>query len=152
MENLMQDIENMISEHSNQINGKILGINYLEKLKYNLIDNLKISQFQTLEEIRDQEIEKQYGNNHLLIKIETFPESVSKMKSVIQYNHLCIILSGLKNFEIYDNLDKKKTFFINLSKFEGIVLTKETIINEKISKKTLLINIFDIIDNVDIEI
>ena len=58
MENLMQDIENIISQQSNQINGKILGINYLEKLKYNLIDNLKISQFQTLEEIRDQEIEK----------------------------------------------------------------------------------------------
>ena len=32
MENFMLDIDNIISESNNQINDKILGVNYLEKL------------------------------------------------------------------------------------------------------------------------
>ena len=37
----MQEIDNIISRCINQINDKALGFNFLEKLKYPLIDNMK---------------------------------------------------------------------------------------------------------------
>ena len=37
----MQDIDNVISDYIKQFDNKILGINFLEKLKYLLIDKIK---------------------------------------------------------------------------------------------------------------
>ena len=73
MEDLIKDIQNMISESNNQINDKILGVNYLEKLKYLLIDKLKTSKITSMENIKsfqNKEIKIQYNQNNLLIKFE----------------------------------------------------------------------------------
>ena len=38
MENFFKEIDNFIIESNKEINEKILGINYLEKLKFSLIE------------------------------------------------------------------------------------------------------------------
>ena len=59
MEDLIKYIHNIISESNNQINDKILGVNYLEKLKYLLIDKLKlfkITSMKNIENLQNKEI------------------------------------------------------------------------------------------------
>ena len=41
MNTFIQKIEDIILENNNVVNKNIIGINYLEKLKYLIIDNLK---------------------------------------------------------------------------------------------------------------
>ena len=41
---LIKEINNIIEKNNNKINENIVGINYLEKLKYLVINNLKDSQ------------------------------------------------------------------------------------------------------------
>ena len=40
MENFFKEIDNFIIESNKEINEKILGINYLEKLKFSLIEKI----------------------------------------------------------------------------------------------------------------
>ena len=42
MKNLIEEIDSIIFEFDKQTNDKIIGINYLEKLKFPLIDRLKL--------------------------------------------------------------------------------------------------------------
>ena len=41
MDNIIHKIEKIILENNSQINEKIVGINFLEKLKYLILENLK---------------------------------------------------------------------------------------------------------------
>ena len=71
MEDFIKDFDNIISASNNQINDKILGINYLEKLKYLLIDKLKtlnISNEKNFKNFEKKEIKRKFGVNDLLIK------------------------------------------------------------------------------------
>ena len=68
MENLIKDIQNIITESNNQINDKILGVNYLERLKYLLIDklkNFKINSKENIESLQNKEIKNQYNQKKL---------------------------------------------------------------------------------------
>ncbi len=143
MENFMQDIDNIISESNNQINDKILGVNYLEKLKYLLIDSLKNIKISSFNEIKSNEILKTYGANNLKIKIENYSSSLSKIKNKIFSDYLCIVLQGTKSIEFHDILNSKYTNKLNIFPFTGVVLTNNTIISESISNETILVDIFN---------
>ena len=41
MKKFIQELDNIISEFNNQINDNLIGMSYLENLKYYLIDNIK---------------------------------------------------------------------------------------------------------------
>ncbi len=139
----MQDIDNIISESNNQINDKILGVNYLEKLKYLLIDSLKNIKISSFNEIKSNEILKTYGANNLKIKIENYSSSLSKIKNKIFSDYLCIVLQGTKSIEFHDILNSKYTNKLNIFPFTGVVLTNNTIISESISNETILVDIFN---------
>ena len=143
MENFMQDIDTIISESNNQINDKILGVNYLEKLKYLLIDSLKNINISSFNEIKNNEILKTYGANNLKIKIESYSSPLSKIKNKISSDYLCIVLQGTKSIELHDILNSKYTNKLNIFPFTGVVLSNNTIISESISKETVLMDIFN---------
>jgi len=143
MENFMQDIDTIISENNNQINDKILGVNYLEKLKYLLIDSLKNIKISSFNEIKSNEILKTYGANNLKIKIKNYSSSLSKIKNKISSDYLCIVLQGTKSIEFHDILNSKYTNKLNIFPFTGVVLSNNTIISESISKETVLMDIFN---------
>ena len=147
MEDLIQDFDNIISASNNQINDKILGINYLEKLKYLLIDKLKtlnISNEKNFKNFEQKEIKRKLGDNDLLIKFIFNTESLSKMKTITPNDYLSIVLFGFKSLEIHRNLDFKKSQSLNLFPKTGIVISKDTLISESISKDTILLDIFNI--------
>jgi len=139
----MQDIDTIISENNNQINDKILGVNYLEKLKYLLIDSLKNIKISSFNEIKSNEILKTYGANNLKIKIKNYSSSLSKIKNKISSDYLCIVLQGTKSIELHDILNSKYTNKLNIFPFTGVVLSNNTIISESISKETVLMDIFN---------
>ena len=143
MENFMQDIDTIISENNNQINDKILGVNYLEKLKYLLIDSLKNIKISSFNEIKSNEILKTYGANNLKIKIENYSSSLSKIKNKISSDYLCIVLQGTKSIEFHDILNSEYTNKLNIFPFTGVVLSNNTIISESISNETVLMDIFN---------
>jgi hypothetical protein len=139
----MQDIDNIISDCNNQINDKIIGINYLEKLKYLLIDRMKNYEITSLDNLLNSEISKKIGNNQLLIKFEEYLDSISKIKKDILHDSLCIVLTGVKTIKIYDNTDHKVFKELTIAKNTGIVLTNQTVVDELVSKNTILMNIYN---------
>jgi len=137
----MQDIDNLMSDCINQINEKINGINFLEKIKYSLIDRIKSIDLLNFENIKNKERYINNANNNLLIKIEKTNENVSKIKKNIENDNLTIILKGLKTISIHEKLISKSVNQQYLSKYLGMVLAKNTIIDEIITKDTILLNI-----------
>lgn len=154
MKDLIQDIKNIISDSNNQINEKILGINYLEKLKYLLIDKFKtskISFIKNIENLQNNEMRMNHNQNNLLIKFEINSDSLSKIKYTILNDYLCIVLNGSKSIKIHKNAYSGESHSINLFPNTGITLSKSTVISELISKETFVVNITNINKNTDIE-
>ena len=137
----MQDIDNLISDCIKRINEKIYGINFLEKIKYSLIDRIKSIDLLNFEGINNKEHYINNGNINFLIKIEKANENTSKIKKTIDNDNLTIILEGLKTISIHEKLISKSVNQQYLSKYVGIVLAKNTIIDELITKGTILLNI-----------
>ena len=144
----MQDIDNLISDCINQINEKINGINFLEKIKYSLIDRIKSIDLLNLENVNNKEHYINNANINLLTKIEKANENVSKIKKTINNDNLTITLEGLKTISIHEKLISKSVNQQYLSKYLGMVLAKNTIIDEIITKDTVLLNI-SIIDRIE---
>ena len=152
MKNTMEVIDNIINDINNQINDKILGINYLEKIKYLLIaemqkENLEFSS----DDNEDKKISKKYGDKELIISLENYTELTTKIKKTLSCDYLSLIIKGSKSLEIYENINSKKSNLINLFKNNGITLSTDTIISEVITKNTILLNIFNSKNNDDNE-
>ena len=64
MEHLIVEIDNIISNCNNKINDKIIGVNYLEKLKFFLIDSLKENDFGSFDNISNENVTEL--NKHML--------------------------------------------------------------------------------------
>ena len=123
MKKFVQELDNTISEFNNQINDNLIGINYLESLKYHLINIIKKKKFEFLN--LDQNIlQKKFKNRELAIKIETFKESTTRIKNRMKDDCLSIVLQGSRIIEI---LSKDKSNSISLHIHNGITLPKNTV-------------------------
>ena len=148
MESFFKEIDKVIIASNKKINEKILGINYLEKLKFSLIGQIIDLNIESYEEIKNFEEVKEYNNINLIIKFNNYNEALSKIKSPLPNDNLCIILRGLKSFKITNNKEFKNfTLFPNM----GITLPSKTIINESIGKQSSIIDIFNLNENLGIE-
>ena len=137
----MQDIDNLISDCINQISEKITGISFLEKLKYILIDNIKLLNQSTLQSIINKEQHLTNSDINFYIKIKKEDENISRIKHSIENDSLSVVIEGLKTISFYkkSNLSAGSLHF---SKHTGVVLSKNTIIDESINKGTISLNIF----------
>ena len=148
MESFFKEIDKLIISSNKKINEKILGINYLEKLKFSLIEQIIDLNINSYEEITNFEDVKEYNNIKLSIKFKNYNEAVSKIKSPLPNDNLCIVLKGIKTFKITNNEESKNfTLFPNM----GITLPSKTIINESIGKQSSIIDIFNLNENLGIE-
>ena len=157
MEHLIVEIDNIISNCNNKINDKIIGVNYLEKLKFFLIDSLKENDFGSFDNISNEtytELNKTYGENNLVITIQQYQESLSKMKNECINDLLNVVLQGFISLDIYQNHKENELHSLSLFPKTGIVLSKNTFISEKIIKDSLILKIVNIRDtsNINIEI
>ena len=114
MENIIKEFDNIIFNCDLQINEKLLGINYLENLKYRLIDELKKTKNIVFEDIKDIEIVKEYKNNKLLIKYINNKESITIDNKSSESDCLSILLTGLKTINFHDNENYQDLHSINL--------------------------------------
>ena len=148
MENFFKEIDNFIIESNKEINEKILGINYLEKLKFSLIEKIIKLNIRSYEEIKNFQEVKDYNNIKLSIRLNNYNESLSKLQNHLPNDNLCIILRGLKTFKIKNNQESRSfTLFQNM----GITLPSKTVVNESIAKQSTIIDIFNLNENLCIE-
>ena len=148
MENFFKEIDNFIIESNKEINEKILGINYLEKLKFYLIEKIIGLNIESYEEIKNFQEVKEYNNIKLSITFNHYNEALSKLKNLLPNDNLCIILRGLKTFTITNNKESKNfTLYQNM----GIALPSKTNVNESIAKQSTIIDIFSLNENLGIE-
>ena len=157
MEQLILEIDSIISDCNNKINDKIIGVNYLEKLKFFLIDSLKENDFSSFDNISNEtytELNKTYGENNLVITIQQFRKSLTKIKNECVNDLLSVVLHGFTSLDIYQNKKENELCSISLFPKMGIVLSKNTFISEKITKDSLILKIVNIRDtsNINIEI
>ena len=80
MENFFKEIDNFIIESNKEINEKILGINYLEKLKFSLIEKIIDLNINSYDEIKTFQEVKEYNNIKLSIAFTHYNEALSKIK------------------------------------------------------------------------
>ena len=148
MENFFKEIDNFIIESNKEINEKILGINYLEKLKFSLMEKIIGLNIKSYEEIKSFQEVKEYDNIKLSITFNHYNEALSKLKNSIPNDNLCIILRGLKTFKITHNKESKNfTLYQNM----GITLPSKTNVDESIAKESTIIDIFNLNENLGIE-
>ena len=148
MEHFFKEIDNFIIESNKEINEKILGISYLEKLKFSLIEKITDLNIKSYEEIKNFQEVKEYNNIKLSIKFNHYNEAVSKLTKPLPNDSLCIILKGLKTFKIINNKETKNfTLYQNM----GITLPIKTLVNESIAKQSTIVDIFNLNADLGIE-
>ena len=149
MNDLIKEINDIIEKNNSKINENIVGINYLEKLKYLVIDNLKDGQDKfTLDDLvavltkkNNQSIKFKFKNQSLFLSINLYNNPLSKIKLCYGNDTLSIVINGVKKISLFDLYDKKKKVSLSIFKNMGIVLSENTITSEKIVAGSIIMDI-----------
>ena len=146
---LIKEIKDIIEKNNSKINENIVGINYLEKLKYLVINNLKDSQDKfildnlapALKKKNNQSIKFKFKNRSLFLSINLYNNPLSKIKLCYDNDTLSIVINGVKNISLFDLYDKKKKVSLSIFKNMGLVLSENTITSEKIAAGSIIMDI-----------
>ena len=149
MSHLIKKISNLILKNNNIINENIIGINYLEKLKYLVISNLKDNQnnftidhlVSELKDKNNQSSKFEFKSHSLSFSINLFNNSSSKIKLTHNNDILFIVVNGIKTISIFDFQDQKKNISLSISKNMGLVLSKNTITSENVAAGSIILDI-----------
>ena len=146
------NIENLLGEITNcSLNNEIKNskpLDLLEYIRLNIIEKLRSqNNKKTLELIN---LIKKNNNLQKTIKIDEldliiifnyYDEERNEKRIQSKNNALEIVLNGQKNYQIFDNDDKKKYILYKIMPFYGVVYSANTLISYKTIKKTTLLNI-----------
>ena len=133
--------------NSNEIKNSNL-INILEYIRCNTIERLRTENNKTILNLIDMIKKNGSINENLKIKdvnINIFfnyydkKQIVKKSKSTS--NVLEIALSGQKNYQIFDKIDKNKYISYKIMPFYGVVYSSDTVISSITVKNTSILNI-----------
>ena len=149
MNDLIKEINDIIEKNNSKINENIVGINYLEKLKYLVINNLKDSQDKftldnlvaALKKKNNQSIKFKFKNRSLFLSINLYKNPLSKIKLCYDNDTLSVVINGVKIISLFDLYDKKKKVSLSIFKNMGIVLSENTITSEKIAAGSIVMDI-----------
>ena len=131
------------------INENIVGTNYLEKIKYLIINNLKDSQNKsTIDNLVDDLMKKnnqskkfEFKNQSLILSINLYKDSLSKIKSCCNNDTLFIVIEGIKIISLFDLHNKKKKISLSILKNMGLVLSENMITSENIAAGSIIMDI-----------
>ena len=146
---LIKEINDIIENNNSKINENIVGINYLEKLKYLVIDNLKNRQDKftldnlavALKKKNNQSIKFKFKNRLLFLSINLYKNPLSKIKLCYDNDTVSVVINGVKKISLFDLYDKKKKVSLSIFKNMGIVLSENTITSEKIAAGSIIMDI-----------
>lgn len=137
----MQGIDNIISNCINQIDAKIKGVNFLEKLKYSIIDEFKSFNFLDFSKTNALSHKINNENKTFMVEITKFNENFSKIKKILENEKLYITLNGSKKIIIKDKVDSLKSNEVFLPRLTGLVLAKNCTFDEVIIKDSIILSI-----------
>ena len=133
------------------INNGVIGINYLETIKFLLIEKLETTEQKVFDDFqkkildqKETEIKQEFSQRKISFTISCAKESTSKIKSEAKEDVLIIVLNGFCNFTIYDKNDKNKLVDLKIFKFMGLVLSEKTTISETYTKESIVLKIVNI--------
>ena len=139
-------LENLIIKIANSINENLLGLIFLEKLKFDFLENIEQLDKKDYEEfLKSIQNDKEYkktlisGKRNLEISILFFKESENMKKTIIESDSLIIVFEGLNSITVADKLEENKSFVLNINKKMGIVLSKSSNIIENIKEKSVIL-------------
>ena len=146
---LVKEINDIIIKNNNVINENIIGINYLEKLKYLVINNLKASQDKLaianlaidLKKNNNQSAKFEFKNLSLILSINLYKDSLSKIKLCHNNDILSVVLDGIKTISLFDLHNKNKKTSLSISQNMGLVLSENTITSENIAAGSIIMDI-----------
>ena len=132
MTNFPKELEHIILDEFNNVNDKLIGINFLEAFKFNLITKfsslLELSIL--IENSKDQTnfiIEKNYTKLEAIVFQNKDP--IFQLKKEIQKNTLLVVLDGELSIDLFQDGFKKKNTKLNIYRFMGVCFPPNTIIN-----------------------
>ena len=145
MEKFTKDITDIVINEVNNINEKIRGLNFLELLKINIIEKilpLINNQKFPLEQMFDYNEDLKNNSRNIKITIKYYNNSLSVSKRSFDVDTLFLIFNEYSNFDIFK--DDKNFTTILLQQNTGISIPKDTIMNYKLNKNALLLEISNI--------
>jgi len=148
MDYFLKLLDNLLIEINDSINEKIISINYLETIKFSLIEKLSELEENIIEDFKSElsvnklfSKELDLNTRSINYSINFIGNSTSNIKQIIQKNTLYIVLDGAKIISVFDKNEKKISIKMSITKNRGIVLSENTIINENINKKSIILTI-----------
>ena len=142
MTNFPKELEHIILDEFNNVNDKLIGINFLEAFKFNLIKKLPslLELSNLISNLKDQTnliIEKNYIKLEAIVFQNKNP--MFQLKKEIQKNTLLVVLEGELKIDLFQDGFKKKYTKLNIYKFMGVCLPASTIINLNTFKNSCFI-------------
>tara|TARA_Y100001970_G_C14009944_1_gene737862 strand:+ start:156 stop:641 length:486 start_codon:yes stop_codon:yes gene_type:complete len=155
MQEISKKIEDIIVEQVNLLNKKIKGINFLELLKFNIIEKIKpLFKNYTFDQTTEFINEKKINNDNILIEIKIiFIDKPSLiLKKVLLRDTLIISLKELIQIDVIDNGKNKKIQSFSILPLMGVCLSEKTHINLNFLKNCFYLEIKceDNVKNIDI--
>ena len=148
MDYFLKLLDNLLIQINDSINEKIIGITYLETIKFKLIEKLSELEENIIENFKSElsvkkkfSKELNFNTRSINYSINFIENSTSNIKQVIQKDTLYIVLDGAKIISVFDKNKQSISTKINIIKNKGIVLSESTIINENINKKSIILTI-----------
>ena len=89
--------------------------------------------------------------NSLILSINLYKDSLSKIKSCYNNATLSVVINGFKTISIFDLHDKKKKFSLSISKNMGLVLSENTITSENIAAGSIIMDIVSVKKTMNVE-
>ena len=131
------------------INENIVGTNYLEKIKYLIINNLKEDQnkftidnlVKDLMKENNQSKKFEFKNQSLILSINLYKDSLAKIKSCYKNDTLFIVIEGMKIISLFDFHNKKKKISLSILKNMGLVLSENMTVSENITAGSIIMDI-----------
>ena len=158
MEFCSKNLNEILIKCNDQINNKVIGINYLEHLRFLFLENLINFDYSSLEKFKndlksnnDISCKHDFASRPIKTSTSLYLDNLSKIKSKCDQDNLSIVLDGLKTISLFDLKQKNKTINLSLFKTMGVVLTKNTILSEKIAAGSIILDIFSEKKILDIE-
>ena len=148
MGSFVELLDNILKEINGSINEKIIGINYLENIKFPLLEKLALLEKNIIEDFKSElSVKKLLSKKHVFntrsinYHINHIENPISKIKHTIEKDILFIVLDGAKIISVFDKNKQSRSIEINMIKNKGVVLSQNTIINESINKKSIILTI-----------
>ena len=153
MKDLSKKIENISKSEISKINHKINGINFLEILKFQIVDSLDSNQI-SFEKKNIEDFNEKYEyddeNKKLEILITSSKNSSVKLNTKIEKDTLIFCLNESLSINLLDYKTKKNINIKCIPK-TGIVLPNQTNCNLKFAKNVIFveINLIDKLKNIE---